>query len=256
MARERNCRMTEWYREAFDEFYLDVYSHRDEKEADEFASFLSEMISLEGLAVLDVCCGEGRHLRAFEREGAVGFGLDLSTVLLERLQAAGEGGCSRIVRGDMRDFPFKSESFDLCTNMFTSLGYFETREEESRVLREAWRVLRPEGVFVIDHVNPVWVESTLEPRTVKTKGDLLIEERRRMVDEGKAVEKTMTIRSVKAPEVPLRDYRERVALFRTGELEQMLEEAGFGIVKLLGSYDGRPFQEASSSRLIVLVRKP
>ncbi len=247
--------MSEWYKEAFDEFYLDIYSHRDEREAEEFVGFLGKMIPLEGLTVLDICCGEGRYLRAFERAGAVGFGLDLSAVLLERLQVCGASGACRVVRGDMRELPFKSESFDVCTNMFTSLGYFEKREEELRVIREACRVLGPEGLFVVDHVNPAWLESTLEPQTVKTRGDLLIEERRRMVDEGRAVEKTMSVRSVKDPEMLLREYRERVALFRIGELEQMLEEAGFRVIETLGGYDGRTFEESTSSRQIILVRK-
>jgi SAM-dependent methyltransferase len=248
--------MPEWYEEAFDEFYLDIYSHRDDKEAEQFVAYLGKTLPLEGIALLDVCCGEGRHLRAFENGGARGFGLDLSEVLLERLTISHEGRELRVVRGDMRDFPFASESFDVCINMFTSLGYFQTRQEELRVISETWRVLKRGGLVVVDHVNPVWVADTLEPRSVKRKGDLVVEEKRRLLEEGKAVEKTISIRSIQNPEVLLREYSERVALFRRGELEHMLEQAGYVIDRSIGSYDGEPFRENRSCRLIVLARKP
>ncbi|KPJ60527.1 MAG: hypothetical protein AMJ46_05830 [Latescibacteria bacterium DG_63] len=248
--------MSEWYKQAFDDLYLEIYSHRDEKEAEKFVSSLGRVVAIEGLVLLDVCCGDGRYLRAFENAGAIGFGLDLSEVLLERFKANRADELYRVVRGDMRDFPFRSESFDICINMFTSLGYFGTTEEELRVIRETWRALRPGGFFVLDHVNPTWIENTLEPRSLRKKGEVLVEERRKMIDGGKAVEKTISIRSVKAPDVPIREYREKVALFRKDELQQMLEQAGYAVVKLFGDYDGSPFQKETSPRLIVLARKP
>jgi SAM-dependent methyltransferase len=133
--------MAEWYKEAFDEFYPDVYSHRDEQEAREFATFLGKVVPLRGLRMLDVCCGEGRHIRAFIEAGVTCFGLDLSAVLLRRFKAKWASEASAVARGDMRSFPFKAESFDVCINMFTSFGYFEDRQEELKVLREVWRVL-------------------------------------------------------------------------------------------------------------------
>ena len=116
--------MAEWYKEAFGEFYPDVYSHRDEQEAREFAAFLGKVIPLQGLIMLDVCCGEGRHIRAFREVGVTCFGLDLSAVLLCKLKSKGASDASAVARGDMRSFPFKGGSFDICINMFTSLGYF------------------------------------------------------------------------------------------------------------------------------------
>lgn len=248
--------MSEWYKEAFDDLYLEIYSHRDEQEAERFVRSLGSVVAIGGLVLLDVCCGEGRYLRAFENAGATGFGLDLSEVLLERFKASRTDGVYRAVRGDMRDFPFRSESFDICINMFTSLGYFDTTEEELRVIRETWRALRPKGLFVLDHVNPTWVKNKLEPRSVRRKGEVLVEETRKMVDGGKAVEKAMSIRSINAPDVPIREYREKVALFQKDELQQLLEQAGYAVVKLLGDYDGSPFEEEKSPRIIALARKP
>ena len=247
--------MAEWYKEAFDEFYLEVYSHRDEKEALEFATFLGKVIPLEGLRILDVCCGEGRHIRAFEKTGASCFGLDLSEALLCRLKARGSGELVRVVRGDMRRFPFKNESFDVCVNMFTSLGYFEDLREELEVLREVWRVLRLRGAFVLDHANLSWIKSNWEPHTVRRSGGLLVEETRKMLSDGRHVEKRTVIRSTNTPSIIVRDYTERLALFSKAELEGMLRGIGYDIVSYYGTYDGAPFEEESSPRLLILSRK-
>lgn len=246
--------MSDWFRDAFDEFYLTLYSHRNQEEAARFVKVLGKLISLDNLHLLDVCCGEGRFLRAFGEAGVVGFGLDLSEALLRRLVAAHPASAGRVVRGDMREFSFRTRSFDVCINMFTSFGYFQTLEEELRVIREAHRVLRPGGLFVIDHANPVWVKENLEPRSVREVGDFLVEEKRRILDGGKAVEKTVVIRSAEAPSAVLREYRERVSLFPRYELEKMLEQAGYTVFRLLGTYDGDSFDEPTSCRLIALAR--
>ena len=247
--------MAEWYKEAFDEFYPDVYSHRDEREAGEFAVFLGKVVPLRGLLMLDVCCGEGRHMRAFQNAGATCFGLDLSEALLCKLKVTGSCQSPRVARGDMRALPFKSGSFDVCINMFTSLGYFEERQEELEVLREICRVLTPGGFFVLDHVNSNWVKSSFEPHTVRRSGELLIEETRKILSDGRLVEKHTVIRSAKAPSAVLRDYTERLALFAKTELEGMLGKIGYEILDFYGSYDGAPYAEESSPRLVILSRK-
>lgn len=247
--------MVEWYKEAFDEFYAEVYSHRDEKEAQEFAAFLGKVVTLEGAEMLDVCCGGGRHIRAFGAAGATCFGLDLSEVLLCQCRAEGSRGMSRVVRGDMRSFPFKSESFDVCINMFTSLGYFEDVQEELEVLREVYRVLRPRGLFILDHANLNWVKSNFEARTVRTKGELLIEETRNLLSDGRLVEKRTIIRSAEDPSVAVSDHTERLVLFAKTELEGMLVNIGYDLVSFYGDYDGAPFEEKASPRLLILSRK-
>jgi len=246
--------MTEWYKEAFDEFYLEVYPHRDEKEARKFAAFLGKTVPLEGVRILDVCCGEGRHMRAFTDQGATCFGLDLSEALLKNLKAKRGGRSLHVARGDMRRFPFKDGSLDVCLSMFSSFGYFEDRREEQEVLLEASRVLRRGGTFVLDHANARWVRSNLEPHTVREGEGLLIEETRKLASAGNLIEKRTVIRSAEDRAV-VRDYTERLALFSKIELEAMLKEAGFEVIGFCGGYDGSIFEEESSSRLVILARK-
>ncbi|MFH0778754.1 MAG: class I SAM-dependent methyltransferase [Candidatus Eisenbacteria bacterium] len=217
--------MREWFEDAFGRFYSEVYSHRDEKEASIFARLLRNVIPLENRSVLDVCCGSGRHLRALEKEGARVLGLDLSEQMLGSSQRFETEFGSRVVRGDMRALPFKGDSFDVCLNMFTSLGYFGKRESELLVLNEVHRVLRREGTFIVDHLNREWVRKTLKPFSTRVTGDLLVEERRTILMEETVVEKTTRICSAGDPARVLKEYTERVTLFDEDELVAMLRSA-------------------------------
>ena len=50
---------------------------------------------------------------------------------------------------DMRTF-VRPGAFDAVINYFTSFGYFESDEDERRVLANAHRSLRPSGVLLIE----------------------------------------------------------------------------------------------------------
>ena len=53
---------------------------------------------------------------------------------------------------DMRE-TFIEKEFDYVFNLFTSFGYFETDEENLKVLKAAAANLKSEGIFVLDFLN-------------------------------------------------------------------------------------------------------
>jgi SAM-dependent methyltransferase len=53
----------------------------------------------------------------------------------------------------MRELPWPDASFDGLINLWTAFGYFETEEENERVMTEFARVLAPGGVLILDTVN-------------------------------------------------------------------------------------------------------
>jgi len=253
--------MPEWYRESFDELYSEIYSHRDEEEAELAVELLGRFVRLPGSAVLDVACGQGRHLRALSRSGARGHGLDLSAALLKRRHDAARRCPGACVRGDMRHLPFRGGSFDTCMSMFTSLGYFGKTEDEVAVLKEMARVLKPRGHCFVDHGNLTWLKKHLEPRTLKKRDRFTILETRAFQEDGRTVEKEISLyaagvrRRAISEAKPLRRYRERVAFFTLRELGNLLTRAGFEVVRAFGDYDGSRFEERSSRRLLVLSRR-
>lgn len=239
--------MSEWFEHWFGEEYLDLYPHRDDRDAERAVALLeTHGFVRRGQCVLDLACGAGRHAAALARRGARVVGLDLSLPLL--LRAARRTGVP-LVRADMRRLPLREAAFQVVVNLFTSFGYFEQDEQHAAVLREVARVLARGGVFALDFLNAAAVRSALVPFEEGTVGDRLVAQERRLSGDGRFVLKTIHL----AEEG--RSYMERVRLFEREELERMLSTGGLEPCAAFGDYDGGPYSR-SSPRLILVARRP
>lgn len=239
-----------WFRRWFGPEYLALYPHRDREEAElGVRLFLREAGVGPGDRVLDLGCGQGRHLSAFRDRGLEGLlGLDLSRPLLRRAREDTGGGVP-LVEADMRNVPLADTSFDAVTSFFTSFGYFASRSEDRRVLREVRRVLRSGGAYLLDFLNADQVRAELVPEEETTvDGKTVVQSRE--IREGHVV-KRIEIRS--GGNEPPRVYHERVRLYEPGELVEMLGEASLPVQDRFGDYDGSPF-EGASPRFIVVGR--
>lgn len=238
-----------WFRRWFGPEYLALYPHRDREEAElGVRLFLREADAVPGDRILDLGCGQGRHLEAFRDRGLEGVGLDLSRPLLRRARAATDGR-TPLVQADMRRVPLAGATFDAVTSFFTSFGYFASRSEDRRVLREVRRVLRPGGAYLLDFLNAEQVRAELVPEEEATvDGKTVIQSRE--IREGHVV-KRIEIRpgGEEAPKV----YHERVRLYEPGELVEMLGEASLPAEARFGDYDGSDF-ESTSPRFIAVGR--
>jgi SAM-dependent methyltransferase len=215
--------MSEWFTRWFGKEYLDLYPHRDDREARSVVRLIRNMVSPDPAGrALDLACGSGRHTRALCRHIWT-VGLDLSMELLQ--VAISEAPEVPYVRADMRVLPFAGASFDLVVNLFTSFGYFSSDEENRVVLSEVNRVLRRDGVFVLDYLNSDQVRATLVPHDTRRIGNRIVTQGRRITE---------------------RIYLERVRLFEPDELRCLLHDAGFVIDHELGEYSGAPLSSDSS----------
>ena len=240
----------EWYKEAFSEIYPIIYAHRDDAEAGSVLDAFGDILS-GSEPVLDLACGDGRYLvRALERGWRV-WGVDLSEYLLIRSseRPAAEG---RVCVGDMRRIPFADGSIGVVLNMFTSFGYFEADLDNLLVLREVARVLRPEGVLLLDYLNAGPAARDLPRRTTRRIAGYTVDERRSLGGGGRFL-----LKRVKAA----RDggeaiaYTERLRVYGRKDLTTMLESVGFEVAGVFGDYRRREFDPATSPRLIMLCEK-
>lgn len=235
--------MPEWFQEWFGEEYLQLYPHRDAGEAARLAALVVRRIPwVQGLRMLDVGCGPGRHLRAFQELGARPIGLDLSQSLLDRARTV---STAPLVRADMRRLPIRPAVCDLVVNLFTSFGYFTTDAEHAQAVSEMALALRPGGWLVMDFLNASAVEAGLVPAEKTMLGQTLVEIERR-VDQGAVVK---TIRTADG-----RQFVERVRLFREAELRDMLQQAGLVVRSTAGDYDDGP-TSPGSPRLILFAER-
>lgn len=244
---EFKAQEADWFEEWFGEDYLRIYQHRDESEAERAIELIATHLpGREIQAVLDLACGAGRHSKPLcERWWTVG--LDLSAALLR--VARREAPESPYVRADMRVLPFADESFDLVVNLFTSFGYFEDDREHARVLARVRDATKAGGTFVIDFLNASQVRRNLVPYDERVENGITIEQTRVISPDNRFVEKTIRLRERG------REYVERVRLLSAGDLERMLEAAGFEVVYCFGDYSGAGWSENSPRTILFASRR-
>jgi ubiquinone/menaquinone biosynthesis C-methylase UbiE len=244
--------MSEWYETSFGEDYLIVYRHRDFGGASHEVEMMIGWLNLpQGARVLDLCCGMGRHSLALSQAGYEVTGVDLSEALLREARSQAGAEAVTWLRSDMRELPLEG-GFDAVVNLFTSFGYFEEDEEQIRVLKEIRRMLKPEGRFIIDFLNPSYVIRHLIPHSFREDGDNLIDESRRIEDG--YVKKDIILTSKTGG--PPRKYHERVKLYTLEKFREMIAAAGLQIEAVHGSYDECDYDAEHSTRMIFTGVRP
>lgn len=101
--------------------------------------------------VLDVPCGEGRHVRALSALGYEVVGVD------------NDPAVSPAILADLRELGSLPARFDAVINMWASFGYFDTATNE-RILASLAGRLRPGGRLVLDLYNRAFFEGRDEER--------------------------------------------------------------------------------------------
>jgi len=239
-----------WYRTSFDAFYPIVYAHRTVEAAEPEAAFAADQLDLRpGERVLDLCCGNGRHMVHLSRQTPFVVGLDYSNDLLALARKnLGEG--SVLLRGDMRAIGL-AENFDVVTNFFTSFGYFLTQAENLRVVHEMARVLKPGGRFIVDYLNADYVTAHLVPESVREHEGFTIREKRWISEVRRRVNKTT--RLCKGNDI-LGEWGESVQLYEATEFRALLDRGGLEVDRVFGDYTGAPM-DAERPRMIVIGHK-
>ncbi len=228
----------------------DEYAERTEKEA----SFIADALGLaEDAAILDLCCGWGRHTIPLAERGFRMSGLDLSAyhIAIARENAAKAKVEVEWQEGDMRRLPQDDGSFDAVINMFTAFGYFDDAENQ-QVLEEIGRVLKPSGRLLMDVINRdylMWVFRDADWRE-RDDGALILERRRWDAETGR-VHAAWTIVGTDGQR---RTHSHDERVYTREELKLRLAAAGISVVRTFGGYDGSDLQR-TSPRLIVLAER-
>ncbi len=239
----------DWYRHWFGPEYLKVYNHRDQKDAAALIEILIDSARPEsGRLYLDLACGNGRHAHILAQKGLRVIGVDLSMPLLSRARRTTyRQNTPSFIRSDMRWLPLKTK-FDGALSLFTSFGYFFEDIDNALVLYEINRILKDGGIYFLDYLNPSFVKKHLVRESFRRVDDIEISEKR-YLDDKRVYKEIILLQKGHS-----KKFLESVRLYSEEELSLLLNQAGFEVEKIFGSYRGEAYNP-SSERMIFFAER-
>jgi D-alanine-D-alanine ligase len=228
---------SDWWRCIFNSMYLktdgDVVDDPliTAKEVDAF----SEIAHLSpDDRILDLCCGQGRISLELARRG-FGYvdGLDRSRYLIQKAKTESkkESLSVKFKEGDARKLPYQPDTFDVVIIVGNSFGYFETPQDDVRVLKEVFRVLKPWGKILIDVADGEYLRKRFQPRSWEwiDKNYFVCRERCLSIDKNRLISREV-ITHVQKGVVADQFYAER--LYTGKDMQELLGMANFGDVAI------------------------
>jgi len=241
--------MKNWFNSWFNTpYYHLLYKDRNEQEADFFlTNLLSYLKPLKTDKFLDVACGKGRHAISIHQKGYDVEGIDLSIESIEYANKFSKKGLS-FSHHDMRQI-FRKEEFDYVLNLFTSIGYFKSRDENQEAINAMSKNLKKGGKVIIDFMNSKKVIHELVKKEIK-KVDHISFEINRKINNG------IIIKDIRFKDNNnIYHYQERVHALELFDFKCFFEKAGLKILNLWGDYSLNDFDSIHSPRLILIAQK-
>jgi SAM-dependent methyltransferase len=220
-------------------------------------------------AVLDLGCGSGRLFRTFLDGGAQRVvGIDGSPALLERAVARIEAddalrdafaeGRLEVATGDVRTVS-RTERFSLIV-LAGVIAHLDGPEDALRVLSAAARLLRPDGVLIVDQLGPGALPGDDLPLSLdweRRLGDRRVVRRsrldRREAPEGLRVEYSTLTDVAEADGTITRLPAGFRLWYPSPEVTVALAgEANLAVEAAFGSHDLEPLDERSERCIVVL----
>ncbi|MEN8927757.1 MAG: class I SAM-dependent methyltransferase [Flavobacteriales bacterium] len=238
-----------WFASWFNSpFYHILYKDRDFQDAEFFISNLTEYLkpSKED-KILDLACGAGRHSIFLNSLGYQVTGVDLSPNSIETALESKSSNLNFDVH-DMREV-YKKNEFSFVFNLFTSFGYFDSDEENLKMLQSVEKTLKEKGVFVLDFFNSHKVISNLVREELKEVQGVQFSLKRE-VKEGKIM-KHIEFQA----ENQTFSFSEKVQAINLDDFRTLFSQTNMKIIATFGDYGLNEFDEKKSDRLIIVAKK-
>jgi D-alanine-D-alanine ligase len=234
----------DWWKKIFNSLYLKTDADIVEdasitrQEIDTFSSILK--LTPDG-HVLDLCCGQGRHTLELARRGIKNLdGLDRSHYLIQRAKntAKKESLGVKFKEGDARKTPYTTDTFDVVMVLGNSFGYFETSDEDLRVLKEVKRILKPWGKVLLDVADGSYLKEKYQPRSWEwiDKHNFVCRERSISTDGQKLISREVIVNDTSGV-IADQFYAER--LYTTETLKELLKKADFTDIEIVDSINSQ-----------------
>ena len=237
-----------WYATWFDTpYYHILYKNRDDKEAQDFMSNLTNKLELKPKSsILDVACGRGRHSIYLNKIGFDVTGIDLSENSINFAKQF-ENETLHFTRHDMCK-PL-GNTFDAVFNLFTSFGYFEKDESDIQAIKAMKANMKADAYGVIDFLNIHYTLKHLKTHEIKVVDGIEFE-----IEKWTEDNYLFKRISFEAENEKL-SFTERLKCIDLELFEFYLKEAGLILESTFGDYNLNRFDVESSERLILVFRR-
>lgn len=251
----------DWWKTLFDETYLvtDARSICDDGLTCREVDFLEQVLKPDkSWPILDLCGGQGRHSLELSRRGFRDITvLDYSEVLIElgREMAKKDGLNILFVRSDARDTDFPNQRFKIIIIMASSFGYIVDEKENEKILCEAFRLLMPEGILLLDLPNREYILKNFIHQSWHEANEDIVVCRQRSLDDDIICGREMVISKMKGL---IRDKTYGTRLYSKEKITSMLMSAGFSpptIQKDFVSHEKNEDYGFMTNRMIVIAKK-
>ena len=235
---------------------------------DEDSAFWQSFAARTGDPIVELGCGTGRALAPLAQRGHTVIGIDSSAAMLrraaERFPALGVPAARyQLVRQSMETAAVDRRA-RLVFSALNAFAHLPTPRAQTRTLAAAHRMLRPEGLLIIDLFNPLTQEHDLRDRMVTLRNVLAdpqtgapiqqfeiweVDRESQVVQTTYLYDCLQTDGSIRrtTSTFPMR-YSYRY------EIEARLAEANFVVENVFGSYDADPF--TGSEEKMIFVARP
>lgn len=228
--------------------YHTLYKNRDYQEAEFFLKNLTRYLQPKDQEkILDLACGAGRHSIFLNSLGYTVTGIDLSPNSIKKASQSANEFLDFAVH-DMREV-YQENEYNYVFNIFTSFGYFESNDENIKMLQSVKKSLKKGGIFVLDFFNSEKVIRELVKQEKKEIEGISYYLKRELVN-GYIVK-----------HIDFKDqgnsfsFKEKVQAISVSDFESLFMQAGLKIIATFGNYSLESFNPNKSDRLILIAKK-
>jgi len=209
-----------------------------------------------GSAILDLCCGEGRHSIEFAKRGHSVTGVDITEPYLRQAgKAARDAGLDiRFLNRDVREFA-EEEGFDFAMNYFTSFGYFDDPDDDLLFCGNVCKSLKPGGSFLIDTIGKETTALHFKETEWFERDGYCIMLEYSIPDGWTHIEnRWLFISSDHENPGILHETKFSHRLYSAVEMADLLTKAGFTEVRFFGALDGRRYDHKAERMLTLAIK--
>ena len=213
--------------------------------------FIMDYLAESQQTIIELACGTGRLAIPLAKQGHTVYGVDIDKGMLEyaKEKATFEGINLHLSVQDCTqlNLPIKSNFIYMTGNSFQ---HFLTNESQDALFMSVKKHLNPNGEFIFDTRNPILhelVEVEVSRETLEKNGEIIT-----VVSQEVYNPLTQILECTSSYTSLVNDYKDSIKLRYTYPLEmkRLLEQHGFELINLYGSWEKELFNANSISMIV------